>query len=158
MQCQVRPAPQQGGVHPHIAKPRRARPVCHGVLVIASCQTVSAAISCVRVSWVMNTLVLLFLPQRKHGEDAGYCLLFLPRSYVNMHWNYFVSGFTVIFRLPNWGILWPRVYFVDYGQEIVISPVRKSFLNCCRNPEMLILGNSLSKSDDTVFSGKSSLC
>lgn len=154
--CQVHPAHHRG-VRPHVAKSRRTRSMCCGVLVIAACQILSAAISCVHASWVMNTLVLLLLPQCRHREDAGYCLLFLPRSYVNMHWNYFMSGYRVIFRLRNWGILWPRVYFVDYGQGIIIPPVRKSILSCHRIPEMLGLGKNLSKSDDTVFSGKSPL-
>lgn len=141
-----------------MAKSHRTRSMCCRVLVIAACQILSAAISCVRVSWVMNTLVLLFLPQCRHGEDAGYCLLFLPRSYVNMHWNDFMSGYRVIFSLWNWGILWPRVYFVDYSQGIVIPPVRKSVLSWHRIPVLLVLGNSLSKSDDTACSGNSPLC
>lgn len=140
-----------------MAKSCQTRSMCCGVLVTAACQILSAAISCVRVSRVMNVLILLFLPQCRHGEDAGYCLLFLPRSYVNMHWNYFMSGYRVIFRLWNRGILWPRVYFVDCSQGIIIPPVRKLVLSCHRIPEMLVLGNSLSKSDDTVFSGKSPL-
>lgn len=97
-------------------------------------------------------------PPVQTWEDAGYCLLFLPRSYVNMHWNDFMSGYRVIFSLWNWGILWPRVYFVDYSQGIVIPPVRKSVLSWHRIPVMLVLGNSLSKSDDTACSGNSPLC
>lgn len=160
MYCQVHSAHQaaSSGVCPPMAKSHRTRSMCCRVLVIAACQILSAAISCVRVSWVMNTLVLLFLPQCRHGEDAGYCLLFLPRSYVNMHWNDFMSGYRMIFSLWNWGILWPRVYFVDYRQGIIIPSVRKSVLNWHRIPVMLVLGNSLSKSDDTACSGNSPLC
>lgn len=97
-------------------------------------------------------------PPAQARRGGSYCLLFLPRSYVNMHWNYFMSSYKVIFRLWNWGILWPRVYFVNYSQGIIIPPVRKLVLSYHRIPEMLVLGKSLSKSDDTVFSGKSPLC
>lgn len=91
----------KGGGHRHVAKSRRPRSMCCGVLAIAACQILSAAISCVPGSWVMNTL-LPFLLQCRRREDAGWCLRSLPRSYVNVYWNYFVSGYRVIFRLWNW--------------------------------------------------------
>lgn len=60
-----------GHVRPHMAKSCRTRSMCCGVLVTAACQILSAAISCVHVAWVRNTLVLLFLPQHRHGEEAA---------------------------------------------------------------------------------------
>lgn len=70
VQCQVHTAlwGASSGVRPPMAKSHRAQSMCFRVLVIAACQILSAAISCVCVSWVMNTFVLLFLPQCRHGR------------------------------------------------------------------------------------------
>lgn len=123
--------------------------------------SLSDSVSCylMRACVMSNEHARFALPlQRRHGEGAAYCLLFLPRSYVNMHWNHSTSGYRVAFRLWNRGILWPRVCFADYGQGITIPPVRKLVLGRPGIPKTPVLGNSLSKSDDTVFSGKSPLC
>lgn len=152
---QVHPAHSHGsrGAHPPVAKSPGPNRCAGGYLwlqLVRYCQLLSHA--CV---WRRNAHTLCSVcPRRRHGQDVGYCLLLLPRSCGSVHWNYFIGIYRLIFRLGDFS---PRLGFVGCIEGIILTPVWKSVLSCHRIPEVLVLGKSLSKSDDTVSSGKSSL-